>query len=415
MGYSKDALKGISWLGGLRISTRGLAFIKLAIIARILTPVQFGISGIALIVLEMVEVLTETGINVLLIQEKEDIHNYIDTAWIVSIIRGIIITAVIVILTPFIAAFYNTSESLQFLYLVSIVPLLRGFINPSVAKFLKNLQYKNECIYRYSILFTETVVTVVVVLITRSPIGIIWGLLAGAIIEVILSFIISKPLPKLSFNPKSFKNIFHRGKWLTAAGIFNYFYHNADNLVVGKLLGLTSLGLYMQIYRISILPITEISDVFSRATFPIYVKMSEDLYRLKKAFIKTFFTIAIIVFPISFIIFFFPEQIILIILGKNWVVAAPVLKALALFGALRAVSNTAVGLFYSIQRQDVITKLTLISLAAMLITIVPFINIWGLIGAAYAVFVGTFISIPFVGFYIYKLFNGLENKNRQKI
>src|SRR3990167_7344642 len=99
MGYKTDAFKGISWIGILRASTRGITFVRLAILARILSPAQFGVFGIATLVLSLLEIITETGINVFLIQKK-DIKSYINSAWIVSIVRGFIIAIFLFALAP---------------------------------------------------------------------------------------------------------------------------------------------------------------------------------------------------------------------------------------------------------------------------------------------------------------------------
>ena len=97
MGYTKQALKGITWIGFFRVATRGISYIRIIILARILTPSQFGTADIALLILSITEVFTETGINIFLIQQKEKIDKYVNTAWIVSIIRGLLIALVIFI------------------------------------------------------------------------------------------------------------------------------------------------------------------------------------------------------------------------------------------------------------------------------------------------------------------------------
>ena len=79
----------------LRGSTRGLALLKMVVLARFLTPAQFGVFGIALLALAFLEIITETGINVVLIQEEDEIDSYISTAWIVSIARGVLISIAI--------------------------------------------------------------------------------------------------------------------------------------------------------------------------------------------------------------------------------------------------------------------------------------------------------------------------------
>ena len=129
MSYFKNTLRGFFWMGFLRVSTRVVAFIKIAILARLLTPSQFGVYGIAFLVLAFLEITTESGINVFLIQEKERIENYINTAWLVSILRGIVIFLAIIYFSSPIASFFNMTESKPLIVLISFVPLIKGFIN----------------------------------------------------------------------------------------------------------------------------------------------------------------------------------------------------------------------------------------------------------------------------------------------
>ncbi len=403
MNYTKDAIKGISWLGSFRVLFRSLSFIKLAILARLLSPAQFGIADIAILALALVEVLSETGINVFLIQKKEDIEDYIDTAWIISIFRGICISVILFISASMVASFFRSEKSYYLLLMVSLVPLIRGFINPSVIKFLKNLDYDKQFFYRSSIVLIEIFTTIIIVWITNDPTGIIWGLVVGGIWEVILTFVFINPRPKFTFDKTKFFEIIHGGKWLTLAGIFDYLYLNLDNIVIGRLLGASNLGLYMRAYGISLLPITEISDVFNQTTFPIYVKIHTEKSRLYKAFLKTLSTVSILVIPAGLLFFLFPNNLIILILGEKWLPAAPVLQVLALYGIIRAITRTTIGLFYSLKRQDIITRITGVNLLGLSLTIIPFINKWGVIGAGFSALIGTLISVPFVIYYVNKV------------
>jgi lipopolysaccharide exporter len=408
MGYTRDAIKGVSWLGAFRLFMRSFSFIKIAIIARILSPAQFGISDIALLILALVEVFTETGINIFLTAENENIDNYIDTAWIVSIIRGFFIAAIIYFSAPFISLFFRSPSCMQLLVLASFVPIFRGFINPSVAKFLKDLKYKKSVYYRASIFAVETSGMIIAVFITKQPIGIVWGIFFGAVFELFISFITARPIPRFNFKKILFMNIIKKGKWLTLSGIFNYLYHNLDNIIVGRILGTSSLGLYQRAYSISMLPISEVSDTFSSTTFPIYVKIANDSKRLQAAFYKTLFFVSILVIPASVIFFIFPKIIIELVLGKKWIMVAPALQVLAFFGSIHAITSVTVGLFYSLKKQEVITKITLVSLIGLVITIVPFINKWGIVGAGLSALFGTIITVPLVIYHVKKTFSELE-------
>lgn len=397
MGYRKNAIKGVSWMGFFRLSTRVLSFARIAIIARILMPSQFGIYGVAALVLALLETFTETGINIFLIQEKTDLKEYISTAWIASIIRGTFISVIILFATPFIASYFNVSEYWYVIALIAGVSFIRGFINPARVAFQKDLSFGKEFFFAWSVFLFDLIVTIFAVIVTRSPVGIVYGLIAGALLELTLSFVLIKPRPTFNIEISKLKQIFGRGKWITAGGIFNYLFSNLDDIVVGRILGVAMLGLYQAAYKISSLPITEVSNVVRSVTFPIFVKFSDDKARLKRAHLISMFFIFLISASLGVTIFIFPELIVEILLGKNWLQAVPVLKILAIFGVLRALTVSANSLFNSVKLQKYIAIYTSASLFALAVTIFYFVSNFGLIGAGYSTVVGAvagfFISI----------------------
>lgn len=403
MGYTTQAIKGISWIGALRGVTRIVSFGKIAILARLLSPAQFGVYGIAALALSFLDVLTETGVNVILVQEKDNIDRYISSAWIVSILRGILMSAILLLIAPFVSGFFQSPDSLFLLQLISIVPLLRGFINPSVVKFQKELQFRKEFWYR-SVLFTiDAGTAVVVAFATHQAASIVVGLIVGVVVEVVLSFFVAKPRPVLRFEKEYLAKIFHRGKWVTLSGVFQYLFQNVDNIVVGKLLGTGSLGLYQLGYSISILPISEVTDVVSRVTFPVYTKIADDTQRLRKAFMRTILTISFITIPFGIILFLFPEQLITIAFGKQWLGVAPVLQVLAIFGVIRAIFGFCATLFLSVGKQEYVTVVTLVSILGLGVSIVPLVLQFGLIGAAFSALFGSLTALPFITYFTYKI------------
>lgn len=408
MGYSKHTIKGLSWMGGFRVFSRVIVFAKTAIIARILTPNQFGVFGIASLVLSLIEILTETGVNVFLVQEKDDIDKYVDASWIMSIGRGIVISVLIIVTAPLVSGFFNSPDSYNLILLISIVPFLRGFINPSEVKFQKNLQFHQEFYFRSILFLVESFVSTMLVLITHETSALIWGMIVSVIAEIILSFMFIKPIPRIRFQKGQLKMVISRGRWVTVAGVFNYLFHNADNMVVGRMLNTGSLGYYQMAYRISMLPITEVAEVFSKVTFPVYVKISEDSERLKKAFLKTTIGVSVLVIPLGFLFFFFPFPIIKLVLGPKWIEIAPVLQILAIFGVVRAISGSASALFLALKRQDIVTIITFASFLILIVTIIPLILKFGIIGAGISVLTASVVVVPIIIYYVLKVFNELK-------
>src|SRR3989339_1186077 len=126
MGYLKTIINAVYWSIAQRWVVRGLSFVRIAVLARILLPVQIGVFGIATLVLGFLEVFTETWINVFLVQEEGDIDHYINTAWVISILRGLFIGLLILVGAPFISNFFNSPRSLSVILLISLVPVIRG-------------------------------------------------------------------------------------------------------------------------------------------------------------------------------------------------------------------------------------------------------------------------------------------------
>lgn len=387
----------------LRGSMRGMTLVKVVILARFLTPAQFGVFGIALLVLAFLEILTETGINIVLIQEEEKTDEYISTAWVVSILRGILIFLLILALAPFIASFFSSPTALNLIRFSSLIPLVRGFINPAIVKFQKELKFNKEFWFRSPLFLIDAIFAILLGILTRSEYALIWGMLAAAVMEVTVSFFIVKPTPKIEFEIEKVKRVIGRGKWITFAGIFEYLFQHLDDIVVGKLLGTASLGLYQQAYRVSTLPISEVGEVFNKVTFPTYTKI-EDKERLKKAFLKVTSVISLFVIPFGLILFFFAKEVILILLGDKWLEAAGALKVLAIFGIIKAISNSAYPLFLSVKRQEIITLITLVGILGLAIPLVPLINKFGIVGAGYATIIGTLVGIPIGIYFLYRIF-----------
>lgn len=409
MGYKRDTLRGLSWMSGFRVMTRILVFAKTAVLARVLTPAQFGIFGIASLVLALLEIITETGINVFLIQSGKKIDTYINTAWVVSIARGIIISLLLIACSPLIAGFFNTPEALPILLFISIVPIIRGFINPASIVYQKELLFRQEFWFRSATFLLDAIVSIILALMTQSVYSLVWGLIAGTVLEVILSFVLIKQRPQFHFRNDYFKEIFHSGKWVTMYGVLHYLTSNGDNIIVGRLMGSSALGLYQMAYKISILPISEVSDVVAKVVFPVFSKISHDRERLRKAYIKASFLTFSVALCLGLVIFLFSREIILILLGENWLAAAPVLQILSICGVIRTITGPGSALFLAVQKQNYVTYMNLVKFAGLAVTIYPLVTLYGLVGASYSALFSVLIELPVFLYFTYKIFAKKES------
>lgn len=410
MGYKDQALKGFAWMGSQQVIQRLISYGKIALLARILTPEKFGIFGIAGLILSLLEIFLFTGINTFLLQQKESIKKYVDTAYVMSIIRGFLIAAIVYASAAQVATFFRSPEALTVLRLISIVPLLRGFINPSVATFLKSLNYKKEFVWKIFLFAIESMITIGTALFTRSELSFVYGLIAGVICEVVLSHLLIMPQPRLKMNIIQVKLILKQGRWVTLYNWLEYLVTHGDDGVVGRLMNTTALGVYQNVYKISTLPLTEVVNAVNRVTFSIYVKISDDVYRLKTAFFKTLIFSQIIIIPVAAIFFFFPELIIKIFLGNNWIAGTEALRILAIYGFFVSLITLPNSVFLALKRQDIIAKLKGLQFVIVVLSIFPFVSRWGILGAGFSVLISAMFATPITYWYLFLLLK--NNKNR---
>jgi len=405
MGYFKETLRGISWMTALQGLTTAVAIVKIAVLARILSPSQFGSYGIALLVLGFLEVLTETGINVFLIQEKDNIQEYLDSAWVVSIIRGTLVSLIIVLSTPFVTGFFGTPQVTHLLYLISAVAFIRGFINPMEISFQKNLQFAKQFLFQGFLYLVDATIAISFGLLTHSESAMIISMIVTASLEAILSFIIFKDKPKFSLEKEKFLKVIHSGKWITGAGIFAYIFQNIDDVTVGKVLGTTNLGFYQQSYNISTLPVTGVSNIFNVVMFPVLVKISGDIKSLKKTFYRAVGAVLATATVFGIIIIFFAHPIILLFLGPKWLTIEPVLKILTIFGVLKSILNSSYSLFLSLKMQKIVMLSEFFGILGMGIAIYPMVLRFGILGAGYSTIIAVLCSLPVVIINFQKVFS----------
>ena len=188
---------------------------------------------------------------------------------------------------------------------------------------------------------------------------------------------------------------------MTLTGILNYLFTQGDDFIVGRLLGVEALGLYQVAYKISTLPITEVAGVVHKVAFPVLSKIQNDKKRLIRAFKKTLFFSAALSIPFGLFILFLPVTIINVFLGSDWLGIAGVLRVLAAYGILRASTSMTSALFLAIKKQEYVTGIDFVATLALSITIIPFVNRLGILGAGCSAFSGWICAIP-VMYYFYK-------------
>ena len=392
MGYTRKAFLGFSWFGTLKVFIEGLSVTKIIVLSRVLTPRDFGIFGLTIAALALAERLTETGINTFLIQKKDSLSVYLNSAWVIALIRGVFIAILLIAASIVLPGFYNEPSLGFFLIVASLVPFVKGAINPAEITFWKNMEYHKEAMFRGFLTLLETAASIYFTLTLRSPIGLIYAILLSAVVEVILSHTLIQPRPFFQANIQRIKEVLHASKWLNLSVVFSFLANTIDNLIVGKVLGTEQLGYYQNGFNVASSTTGDLGDLAAQTVFPIYTSIRGDKKRLSFAFLRSFVFLAIILAIPPGIILINPTWAVQLVLGAKWLPIVPLLPVLLAAMYIKALNGIMYPLFLAVEHAERNVMILTVQVVALVAFIIPFAQYAGLLGASYAV-LGSYVLI----------------------
>jgi len=382
---SQKVVKGGFWVFFLRIVNRGFSMIRLIILARILSPNDFGLMGIALLTMSTLETFSQTGFQQALIQKKENIKSYLNAAWTVLILRGFILFVILYFIAPYAAIFFDAPEAKPIIRVIGFSILFQAFTNIGVIYFQKELDFNREFIYQFSGTLMDFIVAISAVLILRNVWALVLGSLAGSTVRCFMSYLVHPYRPHLSKYLGKAKELFGFGKWIMCSGILVFIGAYIDDISVGKLLGLAALGFYQMAYRISNMPATEITYVISSVAFPTYSKVQDHQVKLRQAYFRIMrLTIAISI-PIAVGIICLAPEFTMIFLGEKWMPMVLAMQLLAVAGLIKCLTSTGSPLFTGTGHPNFEFYMQLIRGLIIIIAIYPLTIYMGILGAALCV------------------------------
>jgi lipopolysaccharide exporter len=382
----------------LRIASHLLVFVRTIVLAHLLTPHHFGLFGIVLLVDSALDSLSQTGVQAALIQTKADVKQYLDTAWTLQLMRALGLGATIFALAPYVAAFFGESGAVQLLRVLGISALLRGFVNIGVVYFQKELEFQRQFVFSISGSLMDFGVAVVTALLLRNEWALVLGLIAGDLIRVVVSYWAHPYRPKLRLAWKRGRDLLGFGKWVFASSVLLFLITEGDDVVVGKLLGATALGLYQLAYRVSNMPATEIARVISQVTFPAYSKLQDNIQKLKDVYTKVLQLTALASIPLAGGILALGAEFVQLLLGQRWMPMLSTMQVLTLWGVIRSLGATMGPLLQAAGRPDILAKLGVVRVVCLAGLIYPLSMTGGIEGAALAVLISALLTMPITSF-----------------
>src|SRR5664280_882548 len=359
-----------------------LRFIRNIILARLLAPDAFGLMATIMAIVAAAEAFTEVGLVQSIIQNKKGSDKeFLNVIWWVSTFRGIILYSIVFFTAPFIADFLNKPEATLILRIALIVILFRGLISPKIYLLQKELNFTKWVILTQSASALGIVSAIISAFYLRNVWALVLGYVAEAFLIFIFSYVFYPHIPELQINRSHAKNIMIFSRKVFGLPILMVLYNQADNFVIGKVLSLSTLGLYYLARSLSDMSTTIFSKI-SAVFLPAFSLIQDDKEKLKNYLLKLTEIVATFGLPFFTFLIVYASPILTFVYSPEVSTIAIPFRICCIFSFLYLLSVLIMNVAFATGNPDKFRQASLVRTIVFLILLYPATKYFGLIGAA---------------------------------
>lgn len=389
----QKTVSGIKWTMAASIAQRIISFVAVAILARILSPADFGLFALAFVMIDGFGIFKSLGFDSALVRRKDsDIERACNTAFFLIPAMGMILFAILFFFAPIGAKFLNNPQ---------VTPLIRTlglvFIISTLGKVPQSILYRDMKFKYRSIAEVVAIIvyTATAIILALNHFG-VWSLVVAYIlrifVQISLEWFFSGWKPKFEFDRQVAWEMFHFGKFILGSGVVAFLYGNLDNIVVGKFLGVVMLGYYALSLSLSNFLSEYLLGKIGTIMYPAYSRIHEDSEDVKRIMIKSLRYVSALVFPFTFTLFVFAPDILRLVFGDKWLPATDILRILCFAGLFKSLGTTIWPIFLAKGQSKVDFQVGAMQAGLFFVLIVPLAINFKLIGVGLAVLLANLIS-----------------------
>ncbi|ACT95223.1 lipopolysaccharide biosynthesis protein [Dyadobacter fermentans] len=354
MGLKKDLFSGVAVTAIAKYSGILIGLVINAMLARLLSPKEYGIVGVVIVFITFFNILSDIGLGSAIVQNQNLSQKDHSDLFKLSAIMSSVLAIAFALFSYAVAFFYKNDVYIPIGQLLAIHVF---FSSLSVVP--KNLLIKSQLFKKIAIIEVCTALTaglIAVLLASQhySYFAIVWRSIFMSSVTFVLYFLMSgvKFQKGLSLAPA--RRVAKYSSFQFGFNFINYFSRNLDNILIGKFMGNVQLGVYNQAYQLMMYPIANLTFVITPVLHPILAKYQHDKAFIYKEYVNVVNILAVLGIPISVFVFFSSEEIVQVMLGSKWSAVVPVLKVLSLSVWIQMILSSSGSIFQASGRTDLL-------------------------------------------------------------
>lgn len=400
MSLRKQTLSSLIWSSIDTLGLKGLSFFAQLLIARWIGPEEFGLIGMITLFVTIGLTLVDGGMSQSLIRTKNANEEDYSTVFYANFGISLVVYIVIYLCAPFIAVFYNQSILTDVIRFYSVTFILGAFTSVQIALLSKKMKFKILMICNLPGAILGIVIGLVMAYKNFGVWSVVCMYLVTQFSQVILLWFFAGWKPKLVFSKMKLNQHFQFGYKLTLSGLTNAFFGNIYNILIGRFYPIKTLGYYEHASNLNLYPVTAITSVLSKITYPLLAKIQDEKKRVSLVYQQLLQASFFITAPLLLGAACIATPLFHYVLGEKWLPSVPFFQILCVARILYPVHSLNINILKVYGRSDLFLKLEVIKkiIAIIFICIGFFIGIYGLLFASVvSSFVGLFINTYYSG------------------
>ena len=352
--------KGLLWNTIHNLSMKGIQFLLMLFMARLLSPDDYGTVGLLAIFIQLSNTFAESGFSLALVRKQDRTQVDLSTAFYFNIVVGIICYFIVFCIAPWVADFYNKPILTSLLRVLALTIPISSLSTVLVAMMNYNMQFKKQAM----ISITHTLVSGALGL-AMAFIGYgVWALVGQSLIATcfgtVLCWIFNRWHPSWIYSWKSFREMFGFSSKLLLTRIIDTIYGNVYSIVIGKVYSPATLGHYTRAQNWATMPSTNIVGILNNVSFASLSKIQDDIERLRSVYRKMIKTSAFIVFPLMFGLSAVSLPLIFFTIGTKWELCAQILQIICFMFVFMPIQSLNINLIQAMGRSDLSLKISVV-------------------------------------------------------
>lgn len=370
-------VKGVAWSSIDNVVQNGVTFVVSIVLARILTPDDYGLIGIIAIFTTVCTALINGGFTTALIRKKDTTDNDYNTAFITNLGVSIVLYVLIFICSPLIANFFSREELIALTRVSSLGMIIGALALVQQTRLTKRIDFKSQTKITIIASLSSGIVGIILALLDFGVWSLVVQQLISHILRTVLLWMVNKWIPSLHFSKKSFHELFGFGWKMMVSSVIDTVWKELYQVVVGKYYSPATLGQYTRSKQFSKLFSSNLTTVIQRVTYPVLSNIQDDKERMVAAYRKIIKTTMFITAISMFFIGAISEPLLYCLIGPKWHEAAVYLPLICISGSLYPLHAINLNMLQVQGRSDLFLGLEIIK---KIIALVP-------------LFIGAFIGI----------------------